>query len=140
MPDTNNHNIRIFGLLLINLVICVILGASLNYAKVDGQLFGVKFYITGPMAVYIFMTMVFYKCNLFNQGLSREETDQLLNSQIDTLNDIVQIENMIIDLKGRKQRIDNRIARLERAMVAFDENSPQESFTAMGITPARRGG
>ncbi len=132
-------NQRIFGLLIIAIIVSVIFGVSLKGATFEGEVLGAQFYIGGPVAAFLIQITFFYKFHLFDQGLSNEKED-ILSHSIETLSSVEEIENMIIDLKGQSERIENRMARLIEAKNKFDKNSPEAAFSAMGIRPARRGG
>ncbi|VAW57965.1 hypothetical protein MNBD_GAMMA11-1456 [hydrothermal vent metagenome] len=132
-------NQRIFGLLFIALIVSIIFGFTLKEARIGGDLYGAEFYIGGPVASFIMLISFFYKFHLFDQGLYSQSED-ILNRPMETLSSVEEIENMIIDLKGQSERIANRISRLEDARIRFDKNAPEAAFSAMGISPARRGG
>ena len=132
-------NQRIFGLLIIAIIVSIIFGVTLKGATFEGEVLGAQFYIGGPVAAFLVQITFFYKFHLFDQGLSNEKED-ILSHSIETLSSVEEIENMIIDLKGQSERIENRIARLKEAINNFDQDSPEAAFNAMGIRPARRGG
>jgi len=132
-------NQRIFGLLIVALIVSVVFGVSLKGATFGGEVLGAQFYLGGPVAAYLILITFFYKFHLFDQGLSDQKED-ILSHPIETLSSVEEIENMIIDLNGQSERIRNRIARLKDAKTQFVQNSPEAAFSAMGISPARRGG
>lgn len=132
-------NQRIFGLLIIAIVVAVIFGFSLKSATFEGELLGAQFYLGGPVAAFLIQLIIFYQLHLFEQGLPKDKQD-ILSQSIESLSSVEEIENMIIDLKGQSERIKNRISRLEHAKAIFDRDKPEATFSAMGITPARRGG
>jgi len=132
-------NQRIFGLLIIALIVSIIFGMTLKETTVEGEVMGAQFYIGGPVAAFLILITFFYKFHLFDQGLA-EPSDNILNHPLENLSNVEEIENMIIDLKGQSERIANRIVRLEDAKAQFDQNTPEATFTTMGMTPARRGG
>jgi len=133
------HNQRIFGLLIIAIVVSVIFGVSLKGATFQGEVLGAQFYIGGPVAAFLIQISFFYKFHLFDQGLSSEKSD-ILSHPVETLSSVEEIENMIIDLKGQSERIKNRISRLNEAKSQFEQGSQADAFKAMGFRPARRGG
>lgn len=132
-------NQRIFGLLIVALIVSIVFGVSLKGATFGGEVLEAQFYIGGPVAGYLVLITFFYNFHLFDQGLSHQKED-ILSHPIETLSSIEEIENMIIGLKGQSERIGNRIARLKDAKTKFVQNSPEAAFSAMGINPARRGG
>jgi len=132
-------NQRIFGLLIIAIIVSVIFGMSLKGATFQGDVLGAQFYIGGPVAAFLIQISFFYKFHLFDQGLSNDKGD-ILSHPVETLSSIEEIENMIIDLKGQSERIQNRITRLKEAKAEFEQGSQADAFNAMGFRPARRGG
>lgn len=134
-PDNN----RIFGLLVFAFVVSIVFGYSLESATLKGKALGAQFYIGGPVVAFLIQLWFFKKFNLFDQGLSIDK-DDVFNHPIETISSEEEIENMIIELKAKTQRINNRINRLENAKEQFDEKMPQAAFKAMGFNPARRGG
>jgi len=135
----NNYRseIRIFGLLIFALIATALLGVGL--ADVQGDLFGIKFSVVGPIGGFIVLILIFHLTGLFVQGLPTKEQN-ILSHPVEKLS-AEELADMIDELDKRSKKIDRRIKQLKDARDAKESGSTDEEILeASGMTIVHRPG
>lgn len=130
-------DIRIFGLVLIAFFVTLILYAGISTANAEGTILGTKILITGPIAAFISLLLVFKLIGIFNVddeefSISTAEPTKLKKNEL-----VAELNK----LKYRSMQLGTRREEIENMIEALDENKNYaDAVSAGGMRRATRGG
>jgi hypothetical protein len=130
-------DIRIFGLLATALIVTVLLYAGISTANAEGTILGTKIIITGPIAAFVTLLLVFKLIGIFEMDLgelsvSKVEPRKLNKNEL--VNELDVLEIKIKRLVRRKDEISNMVTALD------DNKTYTDIVSAGGMRRATRGG
>lgn len=135
--ESYRAEIRIFGLLIFDLISTLLLSAGLDAAGMNWTWGPLNFNIVGPGAAFFIMLWMFHRFGFFKIGIKNDPRESLTypteNLSLNELNEILD------ELDILSRRVDRRRNILEAAKTALESNSSTaDVMAAMNIKPVQR--
>jgi hypothetical protein len=126
--------LRLFGLIILNMIAAYVLYTGLSKASMEGNLFGANVVFGGPPALFVFLMVLYGRYGLLTFGDKIEITvkpaENMSKEEIHRKLDSMQLESK--NLARRKAELKEMLASIEAG------KSKEAGYTAGGFTPVGR--